>query len=236
MIKFTKSIIRCILGWMGYQIKPISSGKVSPIRFWDDDVDFNQLYQSISGNTVVSKSRCYFLYQFARHAMSLTGDVAEVGVYKGGTARLLAVTFIPHSEKAVHIFDTFSGLPPADPIIDVYYRGKPRAFEDVTLQHVQAYLQTCSNVLIYPGLFPGTSGPIEDKIFCMVHIDVDIYRSVIDCCEFFYPRMTRGGIVIFDDYGDYSCSGARQAVDEFFVDKPENPCYIPTGQCLVVRQ
>jgi O-methyltransferase len=41
--------------------------------------------------------------------------------------------------------------------------------------------------------------------------------------------------MVFDDYGEPTCPGARKAVDEFFADKPETPIYIPTGQCLVHR-
>lgn len=236
MILFTKKIIHRILGRLGYQIKPVSRGNVSPIHIWDDDSSFNQFYQLVSEYTVVSKLRCYVLYQFAKHTKNVTGNVAEVGVYRGGTARLLAESFGDCSEKTIHLFDTFAGLPPADPNVDDFYYENPGAFKDVILEDVQNYLEICPNVVIYPGIFPKTSKPIEDDTFCMLHIDVDIYRSVLDCCEFFYPRLAPGGIIVFDDYGDYSCPGARQAVDEFFGDKPENPCYIPTGQCFVVRQ
>jgi O-methyltransferase len=41
--------------------------------------------------------------------------------------------------------------------------------------------------------------------------------------------------MLFDDYGFWSCPGARQAVDEFFADKPEAPFALPTGQALVAR-
>jgi len=32
-----------------------------------------------------------------------------------------------------------------------------------------------------------------------------------------------------------SCPGARTAVDAFFADKLEHPCYLPTGQCVVTK-
>ena len=91
------------------------------------------------------------------------------------------------------------------------------------------------NVFIIDGKFPETSNIIENKEFSFVHVDVDVYRSVMDCCLLFYPRLKRGGILLFDDYGDYSCPGAKIAVDQYFIDKPEFPIYLPTGQCLVVK-
>lgn len=57
----------------------------------------------------------------------------------------------------------------------------------------------------------------------------------MDCCKFFYPRMERGGVMIFDDYGFVSCPGAKMGVDKFFLDKAENPTYLPTGQCVVFK-
>lgn len=41
--------------------------------------------------------------------------------------------------------------------------------------------------------------------------------------------------MVFDDYGFLSCPGAKLAVDQFFSDKPEYPCHLPTGQCFVIK-
>jgi len=57
----------------------------------------------------------------------------------------------------------------------------------------------------------------------------------MDCCDFFYKRLARGGIIIFDDYGYITCPGAKKAIDEFFSGKPEYPCYLPTGQCFAIK-
>ena len=46
----------------------------------------------------------------------------------------------------------------------------------------------------------------------------------------------KGGILLFDDYGDHSCPGAKIAVDQFFDDKSEYPIYLPTGQCVVLKK
>jgi Macrocin-O-methyltransferase (TylF) len=45
----------------------------------------------------------------------------------------------------------------------------------------------------------------------------DLYRSVLDCCEFIYPRLTRGRFMVVDDYGFRGCPGARGAVDRYFL-------------------
>jgi O-methyltransferase len=84
-----------------------------------------------------------------------------------------------------------------------------------------------------PGLVPDSLEVIKDRTFSFVHIDLDIYSAIKSACEFFYPRMQPGGVLLFDDYGYPSCPGARAAVDEFFAGKSEVPVAIATGQCSV---
>lgn len=43
------------------------------------------------------------------------------------------------------------------------------------------------------------------------------------------PRLSSGGIIVFDEHGFPSCPGARAAVDDFLADKPEIPLVLPTG-------
>lgn len=199
------------------------------LPLWEEDAQFNRIMQTIQ-HTLVDRTRCYMLYQMARQTAQMAGEVAEVGVYKGGTARLLALT-LPH--KTVHLFDTFAGMPATNSDFDKHLAGE---FSDTSLSIVQEGLKDCRNVRFYQGLFPATSGPIEQSKFSLVHVDADIYDSVRACCEFFYPRLENDAVMLFDDYGFPTCPGARKAVDEFFFDKPDVPFYLPTGQCLVVRK
>ncbi len=226
-----KAIAKALVASLGYQIKPLADSNSGPVQLWDDEKYFNEIYRQIIAHTLVSKRRCFILYQFSKQTARVPGDVAEVGVYKGGTAKLLAKSF-ESSHKSVRLFDTFNGMPPTNPEKDAQKEGD---FSDTSFEDVRIYLNDCTNVFIYSGFFPETAEPVKDKEFCLVHIDVDIYRSVMDSCNFYYPRMQRGSIMIFDDYGDRSCPGAKMAVDEFFENKPENPCYLPTGQCIVMR-
>ncbi len=206
-------------------------GRPNPIRLWDDDKHFNELMKKIYNYTLVDKKRCFMIYQFAKQVASLSGDVAEVGVFKGGTARLLAEE-VEVQNKTLHLFDTFLGMPPADPCRDIVREGD---FKDTSLEDVKAYLSDFEDIYYYQGLFPVSAKPVENLRFSLVHIDVDMYKSVLDCCDFFYPRIEKGGIMIFDDYGQLTCPGAKMAVDEFFSDKVEGPCYLQTGQCIVIR-
>src|SRR5262245_10402180 len=76
---------------------------------------------------------------------------------------------------------------------------------------------------------------LENNRYSFVHVDVDLYQSTLDCCEYFYTRLVPGGIMLFDEYGFPSARGEKDAVDEFFSDKPESPIALPTGQGMVLK-
>lgn len=211
------------------QLRRRRQREMMPLPLWEENLPFEQIMQNIN-YTLVDRTRCYILYQLARQTSQIPGEVAEVGVYKGGTAKLLAKTL---PQRQVHLFDTFSGMPRTNATIDAHAEGD---FADTSLPDVQDHLRDCPNVHFYQGLFPLTAGPVEGAKFSLVHVDADIYESVRACCHFFYPRMESDSVMVFDDYGFPSCPGARKAVDEFFLDKPEIPFYLPTGQCIVVRK
>ena len=63
----------------------------------------------------------------------------------------------------------------------------------------------------------------------------ELYESITDCLEFFYPRLVPGGVLVFDDYGFVACPRAKAAVEDFFRDRPEVPIYLFTGQAAVIR-
>jgi len=195
-----------------------------------ENVEFNRIFEQINATSLVSGDRCYMLYQLANQTKTLNGDVAEVGVYTGGTAKLFSNIF---KEKQIHLFDTFNGMPETCPIRDTHKYGD---FKDTSLEQVKQYLIEFSNVKFYSGIFPDTAvDELLEKQFSFVHIDADIYKSVLDSCYFFYGRLVPGAIMVFDDYGFESCPGAKLAVDEFFTNKNEQIIYLTTGQCFIIK-
>lgn len=197
---------------------------------------FQQIYGKIRHQTIVTEDRCYIIHQFCRHCAGIEGDYAECGVYKGGTAFLIADTLINNNiqDKVVHLFDTFTGMPTIandDPsgLTEGY-------FGDTSLDAVKDYLRLFPLVVFHPGVIPETFKALDGKRFAFVHIDVDLYQSVKDCCEFFYEQLSSGGVMIFDDYGSMLFKySAKQAIDEFFDAKPETPISLRTGQAFIIR-
>jgi len=213
-------------------LQRLTIGGPNPMHLWEDEGTFLSFAGPARKLTLLTDEAMFNLYQVGRQVAAGAGDVAEVGVYRGGTAVLLAQVFEP-AGKRLFLFDTFEGMPEsADERVDRHRAGD---FDDTSLDAVTRALSRWDNVELCQGFFPGTARAVGDRTFALVHVDVDIYQSVSDSCEFFYPRLTTGGAMVFDDYGQRSCPGARKAVDEFFSDRPEHPFYLPTGQCVVWR-
>jgi O-methyltransferase len=187
-------------------------------------------YSRISAFTLVSADRSYVLASLVTQALQLDGEVWECGVYKGGTAMLLAER-LASSARPLRLFDTFDGMPETDAARDLHKAGD---FSDTSLETVRSRVRG-DFVHFHKGLIPKTFSGLESSRIAYAHVDVDIYSSIIACCEFIFPRLCVGGFMIFDDYGFPSCPGARSAVDDFFLGRSGNPLVLPTGQALVFK-
>jgi len=159
---------------------------------------------------------CEALKNILKQVKNVKGDVAEVGVYRGGTAKIIADEI---KDKQIYLFDTFTGLP-HDSIYDpdIFPALSKGAMKETSVKEVRAYLPF-KNVHIYKGIFPKTSKPIKNKKFSFVHLDTDLYTATKAGLEFFYPRMNKGGIFLIHDY---PCMlGVEKAVAEFLITKKE---------------
>lgn len=168
------------------------------------------------------------VFHFAAAATKLAGDFAEVGVYRGGSAKIICEA---KRERPLHLFDTFEGLPATG---DHDWSFAERQYTE-SLPAVQSYLQEDEypNVFFYKGLFPETAKPVEDKRFAFVHLDVDLLSSTLDSLEFFYPRMEKAGIILSHDFS--TTFGVRKAFYDYFADKPEPVFELGTSQCFAVK-
>jgi O-methyltransferase len=193
---------------------------------------FRGAYDEIQARSLVGPEAAWTLYSLARQALAVEGDFVEAGVYRGGTARMLRRLLDTTRGKRLHLFDTFAGMPKTDRQRDFH---KEDDFDDTSVDAVSSFVGRDEWIEYHPGFIPDTFRGQEGLRFAFAHIDVDIYQSIIDCCEFIYPRVNSGGIILFDDYGVASCPGARAAVDAFFGDKPEVPLVLRTGQAVVFR-
>ena len=199
---------------------------------WNGYGEFRGIHEHASRTSLVTAERCYVLYCLAKQAIHLPGEFWECGVYKGGTASLLAEILFRQNRSPLRLFDTFSGMPATDAGQDVHGEGD---FADTSVGAVRAQVGHDELVTYHKGFIPDTFKGLEKSAICFAHIDVDIHRSVLDCCGFIYPRLVKGGFMIFDDYGFASCPGARSAVDQFFQGTGVVPLVLSNGHAIVFK-
>lgn len=169
----------------------------------------------------------YLIYSVARGQSKMSGAMAEVGVYRGGSAKLICEV---KGDKPLHLFDTYEGLPPSSPADRGVHREHQYA---CGLEEIQQYLSDYDNLHFHKGIFPDSAAGVPEQTYCFVHFDVDLYEGTKGCLEYFYPRMQRGGIMISHDYS--ILAGVEKAFNKFFADKPEEIIDQPTTQCMIVK-
>jgi O-methyltransferase len=164
------------------------------------------------------------------------GAFAELGVYKGLTARLIH-HYAP--ERMLHLFDTFEGFTQRSDVAELNGLGHTeKLFSDTSLEQVQRFIGgNTATVRFHKGFFPESiPAALSSETFAFVHLDADLYDPTSSGLRFFYPRIPQDGILVVHDYNAWP--GARRAVDEFFADKPELPIPMPdkSGSAVIIKR
>ncbi len=178
--------------------------------------------------SLLTAYEAYTIYSLAHSLADSPGEMAEVGCFQGASTKILLEAC---PGKPLHVFDTFEGLPPSTAPDQNVHTPHDLA---CSLELVREYLAGYENVHYYKGLFPDTSGPVEDRKFSFVHCDVDLYGGTLACLEFFYPRLIPGGVLISHDYS--ILKGVKTAFSEFLADKPERAIELPSTQAMIIKR
>lgn len=164
---------------------------------------------------------------------AVPGDLIETGVWRGGATIFMrgAVKALGVTDRAVWVADSFEGLPSSDPekfpleakALAGPFLAKACNHLAVGIEDVQrnfaAYGLLDQQVRFLKGWFRDTlpAAPIER--LAVMRLDGDLYESTRDALVNLYDRLTVGGYVIIDDYGEESWTYCRRAVDEFRAER-----------------
>ncbi len=220
-----KQAVQTILRALGYEIfklPPVPAGVYAPIKLnystyspWIGDNQFKELHKTIQFYTMVDIFRLYELWTLIPEIKHVEGDVIEVGAWKGGSSALLAHQmnyYCPY--KTLHICDTWEGVVKCTDKDADYRDGQHNnatSREVVDLIEKKLYLY---NFRIHRGIFPDDNdGALDNHKFCLIHIDVDIHDSAKDCMDYLWPKLSVGGVVIYDDYGFTATPGITEFVN-----------------------
>lgn len=147
------------------------------------------------------------------------GDFMETGVWRGGAIIFMRALLKVYGQehRVVWAADSFRGLPPPELEQDAGYDFSKNLSLSINLETVKENFRTYGllddKVKFLEGWFENTlpNAPIE-KI-ALLRLDGDLYKSTMDAMEALYGKVSVGGYVIVDDYGDLE--PCRQAIDEF---------------------
>lgn len=241
VISFLKSLCPPLVWNLLYKkliIKDIPNAKAYSPHYspWLED-NFSLKADQVHKFTGLSSEKLYVLQHFARTTFGLVGDIAELGVWKGGGAKFIADIFRSEYEgkKTFFLFDSFEGMKVVNSREDRHQIGD---FSDTSFSRVEKLMHSSNenvSIIMRKGWIPFTFSGLEGHTFSFVHIDLDLYEPIKDALDFIYPRLSRGGVIVFDDYGFASCPGARKAVDDFSLKNGENILVLSTGQAILVK-
>ena len=210
---------------------------------FDLEPEFLDLYERCREQTMTSLERMYALYNSVRYVVEngIEGDFAECGVWRGGSVMLMAHTLLRlgRTDRVLWLYDTFAGMTPpsaedvqeqsgrtAGEILaespkstdDPFWGIAPRAVVEANLVATGYPME---RVRFVAGDVLETLPAHAPAQLALLRLDTDWYASTRHELEQLYPRLSRGGVLIVDDYGYWR--GARRATDEFFATLRRRP-------------
>ncbi len=207
-----------------------------PQMTWWQSEAFNAYLDRFDERRGHNTDRRWLVAQLLRLIECVPGDTAEVGCYRGAMSWLICQAnqqVAKQQPRVHHLFDSFEGL------------SQPGSSDGV---HWQAGALACSESLVqanlspfagqfwtYKGWVPERFSEVADRSFAFVHIDVDLHDPTLESLEFFYPRLSPGGILVCDDYGFSSCPGAMLACDRYLAGKPEAMVQLADGGGFLIK-
>lgn len=225
------------------RLKSAGYGVIPPQQYCSDmEADFFSIWEKIKPCTMISVERAYALYTAVKYIVqtNIPGAFAECGVWRGGSAMLMAFTLLecrPKKLPEIYLFDTYKGMTePGDkdkiawnrrPVREKWeedLRGERNNFGWWAIPREEVLKNMYSTG--YPqNLIVAVEGDVRETVpqyapeqLSLLRLDTDWYESTAHELRYLYSRLNPGGVLLIDDYGHFT--GARQAVDEFFRESP----------------
>ena len=173
--------------------------------------------------------------------LDVPGDIAELGVFRGAGlftwANLLESYCIGDRTKIVYGFDNWRGfthLAQEDgeqlPQIHKVEGGfSPHCFleelkDAIALFDSDRFIPWKARIKLVEGdieqTVPAFAAANPGVRFSLIHFDCDMYGPTQAALQGFWPLLSRGGLMLFDEYAIPDWPGETKAVDEFLADKP----------------
>ncbi len=205
------------------------------------DVDFIKAEKAgaATGSWSMVHWRVHTILWAAQQCLGVEGDFVECGTNKGGFARAI-VDYIDLSKvgKNFYLLDTFEGL--SEKLLTDKERaaGKKEHFESVYTDCYDEVVQTFSNfpfVKIIKGTVPDTLVQVPANKVAFLSIDMNCIAPEIAALDYFWDKLSKGGMIILDDYAYVTCDLQYEAHNDWAKKTGIKILTLPTGQGLIVK-
>jgi len=194
--------------------------------------EFDELFKKFTAHNAVNNggdlTRLWAFILNCKQVLGdgVQGDLAELGVWRGNTASILA-KFAATNNRKVLLFDTFEGFTKTD--LTGIDATKEMDFDNTSIDLVKKVIGENDHACIYvKGFFPGTlTDDHKARQYAIVSLDCDLYAPTKAGLEFFYARMPKGGIFFLHDYSSLHWNGSKLAIDEFCKETGEQIILMP---------
>ncbi len=177
--------------------------------------------------------RAYVYCWSAFHCKDLTGDYVECGVNKGGMARAAIhyTGFTNQSIKKFYLLDTYQGTPSHSLRSDETRRNKYEECYERVVENFKDF----KNVVIVRGEVPATLAQVPSQQICFLSLDMNAVGPEIASIEYFWPKITAGGVIVLDDYNNIGHEPQKRGFDDFCRNHGKQVLSLPTGQGLIFK-
>ena len=175
-------------------------------------------------HTMIGLKRLENLAELTDRALKekVPGDFIETGVWRGGACALMRGILKARgiTNRKVYVADSFEGLPPpneeeypADTGSRFHTRGQLSITQETVQKTFEKYDLLDDQVVFVKGWFKDTLHKLDCGKFALIRLDGDMYESTIQAIEALYPKLSKGGFIIVDDYG--SIKACKQAITDY---------------------
>ncbi len=186
-----------------------------------DDFFLSQAISNALKFSVIDRARLQLIARCAARQVDRTGDFIELGVFRGGSALLLASIIKQHHASTIlHLLDSWQGLPDlvGEDLGTAAFVTKGQfshSSEDAVRARLDKFqlLDVCKT---YRGWIEDTLPEMQGP-FSLVHLDLDLYKPTHFALSWLLPKMCDDGELVVDDYGNEKIRrfpGVEKAVSE----------------------
>lgn len=183
--------------------------------------------------------RVHTILWAAYHCQGVEGDFVECGTNRGGFARAICEYIdLGKACKDFYLLDTFKGLDIDLLVAEEIRAGKIEHFENVYSDCYDDVVKTFSPfpfIRLIRGTVPATLSQVTSEKIAFLSIDMNTVAPEIAALDYFWPKLSKGGMIVLDDYAYVTCNLQYEAQNKWAAGKGIQILSLPTGQGLIVK-